>query len=146
MQLTRFTDLGLRVLMYLAHHEGDEPATSAEIAAAFQVPYNHIIKVVHRLSTLGWVHTQRGRGGGMRLAVDPGALRLGDVLRTLEDGRSLVDCAEPPCVLRRGCLLKGALDEALSSFYDGLNRKTVADVCGPPTGRALVRLQRTTRA
>ena len=53
MQLTRFTDLGLRVLMYVAQHDRADPVTNAEIAAQFQAPHNHVIKVVHRLSKLG---------------------------------------------------------------------------------------------
>ncbi len=35
MQLTHFTDLGLRVLMYLTHQKRDTPATISEIAEQF---------------------------------------------------------------------------------------------------------------
>jgi Rrf2 family transcriptional regulator, nitric oxide-sensitive transcriptional repressor len=142
MQLTRFADLGLRVLMYLTHERPDAPVTNAEIASQFQVPHNHVIKVVHKLGKLGWVDTQRGRGGGLRLAVPAESLRLGDVLRGLEPTPSLVDCDDPPCVLRQRCSLKGALDDALDAFYANLNQHTLAELCRNRTANVLLTLHR----
>ena len=55
MQLTRFTDLGLRVLMYLTHRDREQSVTIAEIASQFSVPHNHLIKVVNRLGKLGLI-------------------------------------------------------------------------------------------
>ena len=141
MQLTRFADLGLRVLMYLTH-ERPEPVTNAEIASQFQVPQNHVIKVVHKLGKLGWVETTRGRGGGLRLAVPATSLRLGEVLLQLEPKRSLVDCDSPPCVLRQRCSVKSALDEALVAFYAKLNEFTLAELCRNRTATALLTLHR----
>lgn len=142
MQLTRFADLGLRVLMYLTHERPDSPVTNAEIASQFQVPHNHVIKVVNKLGKLGWVDTQRGRGGGLRLAVPATSLRLGDVLLGLEPTRSVVDCEDPPCVLKQRCSLKGALDQALASFYSTLNEYTLAELCRNKTASALLTLHR----
>ena len=142
MQLTRFTDLGLRILMYLVHHERPEPVTSHEIAQQFSVPHNHVTKIVHRMGSLGWIETLRGRKGGIRLQARPQTLSLGLVLRTLEGTEQVVDCASPPCVLRNRCLLKGVLDRALSSFYDTLDEHTLADVCQDRTGATLVSLHR----
>lgn len=142
MQLTRFTDLGLRVLMYLTQHDRPEPVTSAEIASQFEVPHNHVIKVVHRLGKLGWVATQRGRHGGLWLAVEPTALRLGVVLRGLEGVDELVECDTPPCVLRDHCMLKRALHDGLVSFYRKMDEYTLADVCKSKTRTALITLHR----
>ena len=142
MQLTRFADLGLRVLMYLTHERPDAPVTNAEIASQFQVPHNHVIKVVNKLGKLGWVETQRGRGGGLRLAVPAASLRIGEILLGLEPTRSVVDCEEPPCVLRHRCSLKSALDEALDAFYDKLNEYTLAELCRSRTASALLTLHR----
>ena len=142
MQLTRFTDLGLRVLMYLARVEREDPVTNAEIAAQFQVPHNHVIKVVHKLGQLGWVSTLRGRHGGLRLGVAADSLRLGTVLRALEASTQLVDCNDPPCVLRTSCLAKSALDAGLAAFYAKLDEYTLADVCASRTGAQLITLHR----
>lgn len=142
MQLTRFTDLGLRVLMYLTQNERAEPVTNAEIAQKFQVPHNHVIKVVNRLAKLGWVETQRGRNGGLWLGARPEELRLGRVLRALEEAEHLVDCDRPPCVLRMRCSVKAALDEGLEAFYQKLDERTLADVCKGKTGSVLVTLHK----
>lgn len=142
MQLTRFTDLGLRVLMYLTHREREQPVTIAEIAAQFAVPHNHLVKVVNRLGKLGWIVATRGRTGGLRLALDPSLLTLGTVLRQLEGSTELIDCAEPPCALRGGCRLKAALNDALEAFYQVMDRSTLADVVGTPTGETIIRLHR----
>lgn len=141
-QLTRFADLGLRVLMYLTHEQRETPVTNAEIASQFQVPHNHVIKVVNRLGKLGWVDAQRGRGGGLRLRVPASSLHLGKVLRALESPRPLVDCDVPPCVLRQRCSLKGALDAAQKAFYDKLDEHSLADLAHSRTGAALVTLHR----
>lgn len=142
MQLTRFSDLGLRVLMYLAHQDRPEPVTIAEIATQFQVPTNHLTKVVNKLGHLGWVSTLRGRHGGLRLAQAPTQIRVGEVVQQMEGHEALIDCAGLDCVLTGRCLLNGALNAALRAFYDELNRHTLADVCGKRTGEAIIQLHR----
>ena len=53
MRLTTFTDYSLRVLMYLAAVPGRR-ATIGEIARAFDISENHLMKVVHALGN-GWL-------------------------------------------------------------------------------------------
>ncbi|AXK39526.1 RrF2 family transcriptional regulator [Crenobacter cavernae] len=140
MQLTRFTDFGLRVLMYLAVAPRDVPATIPVIAERFAISRNHLVKVVHFMAQQGWIVTTRGKGGGLRLARAPAEINLGAVVRLLEPAHALIDCADPPCALRFGCRLKGVLDSALDAFYATLDAVTLADLMQEPTGSAIVRL------
>lgn len=142
MQLTRFADLGLRVLMYLTQHERVEPITIHEIAEQFQVPANHLAKVVQRLGHLGWVSTLRGRHGGLRLARPAQEIRIGEVIQHLEDDAHLIDCEALACVLSGHCGLSRALDAAQQAFYAHLNQHTLADVSQQATGEAIVRMHR----
>ena len=74
MRLTRFSDIGLRVLVYLERADEQsiartQPVTVAEIAKQFDIPQNHLVKVVAEMAKIGWIKSTRGRNGGLRLAV-----------------------------------------------------------------------------
>ena len=149
MQLTRFTDFGLRVLMYLctpAPDQREQAVTVAEIAERFEVSRHHLNKVVQFLAQQGWVVTSRGKGGGLALAQPPSHYRLGQLIRTLEGDVPLIDCAEPPCALHRRCGLKPLLDEALDAFYSALDAHTLADTHTPKTQQVILKLQRRSAA
>lgn len=126
MQLTKFTDYGLRILMYIAR-PSDTPYTIAEIAQNLQVSENHLVKIVHFMAKQQWIITTRGKGGGLRLHPDAPMLKLGDVIRILQGDQPIVECHNPPCVLRPQCGLKGILDQALNGFYRILNQYTLQD-------------------
>lgn len=139
MRLTTFSDYAFRVLIYL----GSTPeglATIADIAAAYGISENHLMKVVHHLARLGCVETVRGKGGGMRLAKPPEEINVGEVLRATEDGFALVDCmeeGESDCRIARACALKGALGEAVAAFLRVLDGYTLADLARPPVAKVL---------
>lgn len=130
MRLTTFSDYSLRVLTYLAVHDG-RLATVGEIAAAYGVSGNHLVKVVHHLSQRGYIETTRGKGGGMRLARSPEAINIGEVLRGSEDTLGLVECFDATsseCRIQPACGLKGMLKRALDAFFAVLDRHTLADL------------------
>lgn len=134
MRLTVYTDFSLRVLMFLAVKE-DELATIAEIAGAYRVSKNHLMKVAHQLGVAGYVATVRGRGGGLRLARRPGDIVLGEVVRRTEPDMALVPCFDPAdgrCVIFRGCALRDVLGEARDAFLAVLDRCTLADLVDAP--------------
>jgi len=142
MQLNRFTDYGLRVLMYLQGMTGeaDELVTIEQLAKRFEIPHNHLNKIVRRLVTLGWVVSKPGRNGGIRLASRTESLLLGDVLRELEGHPSLVDCNDPPCPLQGGCHLKRVLDIGRNDFYANMNQYSLAELVSPPTSNRISQL------
>ncbi|WP_026440226.1 Rrf2 family transcriptional regulator [Acidocella facilis] len=128
MHLTRFTDYGLRTLIYLAMRP-DRLAQISDIAAAYRVSENHMTKVVHRLGQAGLIETIRGRQGGMRLAHPPAQIRIGDVVRKLEPDFALVECqGDGSCAIRGACGLERVLDEALAAMLAVLERYTLEDV------------------
>ncbi|HLL11034.1 MAG TPA: Rrf2 family transcriptional regulator, partial [Rubrivivax sp.] len=143
MRITRYSDIGLRVLLYLAGAEGQRaPATVAEIARQFDVPVNHMVKVVGQMARAGWVQATRGRNGGLALRADAASLRIGAVLRELEGDAELVDCDGLACRLSGNCLLRGALAAGLRAFYDAMDRYTLADLKRGPAGEQIVTMHR----
>lgn len=134
MQLNRFTDYALRVLMYAAVRQ-DERCTSEEVATAFGISRHHLVKVVNELQHLGYLDTSRGRTGGFRLARVPERICLGDVVRRTEGTLAVVECFDREsntCPLTPACGLKGALREAFDAFFAVLDRYTVADLVAQP--------------
>lgn len=150
MQLTRFTDIGLRVVMRLVAAEaaaretdsGPKTLTTKDLAAELAVPYTHVAKVVSRLCELGVVHSRRGRSGGLMITDLGRAARVGWLAETLEGPGEVVDCNSPePCPLRAACHLRGALAQARNAFFRSLDEHAIADLVAQPTGGVLLNLQ-----
>ena len=131
MQLNKFTDYALRILMYISQPR-DMPYTVAEIAQDLHVSQNHLVKIVHFMGKQNWLITTRGKGGGIRLNPEALQLRLGQAVRILQRETPIVECNTPPCVLRSNCGLKGILDHALEQFYQSLDQYTLAEVLSAP--------------
>lgn len=130
MQLTRFTDLGLRAVMLLAAGEADgRRVTTRSIAAGANASENHIAKAVARLSDLGMVESRRGRVGGLTLTDEGRHASIGWLVRRLEGDREVIECGgEKPCPLVPACRLRRALADAKEAFYRELDRYTVDDL------------------
>lgn len=131
MQLTLYTDYSLRVLVYLGL-KTDELATISEIAGAYGISRNHLVKVVHNLSSQGYIDAIRGKGGGLRLSRPPEQITIGDVVRHTEPNFDLVECfnQDDPgaCPINSMCILKGTLGKAFGAFMAVLDDVTLADV------------------
>lgn len=129
MQLTQYTDYSLRILMYLASKPGGF-ATISEMADYYGVSRNHLVKVVHNLATSGFIQTTRGKHGGMRLARSPEHISVGEVVRKTEPNFEVAECfgGDNCCVITAACGLRPVLNEALASFWQTLDRYSLADV------------------
>ena len=131
MRITQFTDYSLRVLLYLGTK--NDIATVAEITRAFKISNNHLVKVVHRLSREGYVLSQRGKNGGIRLALSPEQIRIGDFVAKFEP-MDLLECFNEntnTCPIRGACQLERSLFEAQKDFIHSLNRFTLAAYLEP---------------
>ncbi|SLN26892.1 RrF2 family transcriptional regulator [Oceanibacterium hippocampi] len=133
MRLTAFTDFGLRALMRLAGEPG-RLFTTDEIAREFGISRHHLTKVIRELGAAGIVVTQRGSGGGFRLARAPEGISIGEIVRLLENRQALAECFRADggaCVLTPDCRLKGRLAAAREIFLAELDRSTLADCAYP---------------
>lgn len=136
MKLTAFTDYALRTLIYLGLNPG-RLSTIDEICEAYAIPRNHLSKVVHLLGSSGWVQTVRGKGGGLRLALPPEQIGVGDVVRLTETDFDMVECFKREtnrCTLAPACRLKSALKQATNAWFAVLDPLTLADVLGNAAG------------
>jgi Rrf2 family nitric oxide-sensitive transcriptional repressor len=133
MRLTYHADYALRLLMYAALKDG-ELVQIQEVADAYDISKNHLMKVAFQLGKLGFLDTVRGRNGGLRLARPPEAIVIGDVVRKTEQDFTLVECFDPEsntCVITGPCRLRGVLREALNAYLAVLDQHTLADLIKP---------------
>jgi Rrf2 family nitric oxide-sensitive transcriptional repressor len=128
MRLTTFTDYSLRVLMYLALHP-QRFVTILEIAEAYGISGNHLMKVVQHLAASGDIVTLRGPRGGLRLARPAEAIGVGDIVRRTEPDMTLMPCGG--CIIHPACVLPSVLDRALAAFMAVLDACTLADLVVP---------------
>lgn len=134
MRLTQFTDFGLRMLMRMAG-EPDRAFTAEQIASEFQISRHHLTKVVGALAAAGILSTQRGAGGGMRLARTADSITIGEVVRLLEAKQAMVECFRPDggaCMLTPKCRLKSKLFAARAAFLHELDGTTLAECAYHP--------------
>ncbi|GAA3668641.1 MULTISPECIES: RrF2 family transcriptional regulator [Acetobacter] len=143
MRLTLYTDYALRTLLYLAVHT-DRRVSIREVAQTYGISENHLVKIIHHLGRGGFVRTQRGRGGGLTLGRPAEEICVGDVVRHTEEDMVLVGCMTRngdegmPCLLAKGCSLRGVLEQALDAFMGVLDKSTLADMLHPYERRTLL--------
>ncbi len=126
MQLTSFTDYGLRALIYMASLPDGKMTSISEVTEVYGV-CNHMVKIINQLSRAGYVAAVRGKNGGIRLGKPAQSIRVGDVVRELEP-LSLVNCSSAFCHITPACRLKQALSLAVQSFLKELDNYTLADL------------------
>ncbi len=132
MRLTLHTDYSLRVLMFAAL-KGETLSTIAEIAEHFDISRTHLMKVVNALGRAGYLDTIRGKKGGFRLAKKPSQIKVGAVVRDLEEALGIVGCMQQTdyCPIEGACILRRALGEAMAAFLAVLDRYTLDDLVKP---------------
>ena len=136
MKLTTFSDYTLRVLMFLALNR-ERLATIPEIAAAYDISENHLMKVVHQLARSGVIESVRGKGGGIRLA--------GSVVRASEGTAPIVECLSDDaatCRIAPACRLTNILVRAFDALYAALDDYTLADLVKTPRALEAILLHR----
>ena len=128
--MTLHTDYALRMLIYVATRR-DGACTVNDVAEAYGLSRNHLLKVAQTLRDLGLVETTRGRAGGIRLARAPREIGIGALVRATEEEFSLAECMQAggrTCAISPACRLKGMLHEALGAFLSVLDKYTLADI------------------
>lgn len=131
MQLKKYTDYALRVLIFTGMKREGELASIKEISDTFSISHHHLSKVVHELNKGELLETVRGRYGGIRLAKSPKEINIGVIVRSLEQDFVLLECFDRDknqCIISPACKLKHVLHEAMDAFFSVLDRYTLEDL------------------
>ncbi|HEY1301192.1 MAG TPA: Rrf2 family transcriptional regulator [Stellaceae bacterium] len=143
MRLTLHTDFALRVLIHVGLGDG-RLTTIGEVAVSFGISKSHLTKVVNRLGQKGYLHTVRGRNGGIRLTRKPCEINIGAVVRDTEDELEILGCLHHTgyCRIERVCVLRGIVQDAADAFLAVFDRYTLADLLEPRRALASLLLDR----
>ncbi|WP_297767427.1 Rrf2 family transcriptional regulator [uncultured Roseovarius sp.] len=132
MRITKRTNIAIRLLMFCAANEG-RLVTKSEIAERCNTSESHLAQIINKLGQLGFLHTQRGRTGGVTLGRPMSEIRVGEVFRKLEENTPVAECfadVDNTCPLTSACRLRVALVDAVEAFYAHLDEVTLdALVC-----------------
>ncbi|MDT8327738.1 MAG: Rrf2 family transcriptional regulator [Roseovarius sp.] len=133
MRVTKRANIAIRLLMFCGSNPG-RMVTKAEIAERCNTSESHLAQVINKLAQLGFLHTQRGRHGGVMLGRAMSAITVGEVFRAIEAKTPVAECfadADNTCPLVDACRLRLALSDAVEAFYAHLDEITLdALVCG----------------
>ncbi|KEA61719.1 Nitrite-sensitive transcriptional repressor NsrR [Marinobacterium lacunae] len=132
MQLTKYTDFSLRTLIFLGVQDPESRVTISQVSEHFQIPRNHLIKIVHHLGKEGFIDTVRGKGGGIRLGMPADQINLRTLVESTEETLKPVNCELPHCPIVGNCRLQGILFQAQEAFMRELSNYTLADICSAP--------------
>jgi Rrf2 family transcriptional regulator, nitric oxide-sensitive transcriptional repressor len=128
-QLTRFSDYAVRLLILLALREG-QTVTVGGAADLLGVSRHHLVKVAHLLVCNAYLSGVRGRKGGVQLIRPPAEISIGAILRLTEPGFCLVACMSSPgaCSLERSCGLPACLRRGIQAFLAIMDATALSDI------------------
>ena len=92
---------GTRMMLDLAAHHDQGPTPLREIAKRQDLSVKYLEQLIIPLKAAGYIRSVRGAKGGYTLARKPDKINVGQIIKVLEGGLSLVDCVEDPKVCER---------------------------------------------
>ena len=124
MRFSLSTQFCLRILAFAA--SVNRKTTTREISQFYGLPLDRVRKAARRLGRLGYLATERGQTGGLRLARPANEISLGPVVRQLEgSSESPRDNGQNRSLTEA---LRGAIDEAETVFWQKLDHVSLSDL------------------
>ncbi|OLC06331.1 MAG: hypothetical protein AUH42_05920 [Gemmatimonadetes bacterium 13_1_40CM_70_11] len=92
MRVTTWAEYGLIVSLSLAKRAGEGPVAARALAGQERLPHDYVEQILLRLRRAGLVDSVRGAKGGYRLAREPEAISVKDVIEASEHVTFEVNC------------------------------------------------------
>ncbi|MFW5486914.1 MAG: RrF2 family transcriptional regulator [Desulfovibrio sp.] len=130
MRMTTRSRYGTRMMLDIAYHGQDGPVRVNEIARRQNLSVKYLEKLVRELKAAGLVNSKRGPKGGHSLSRPPSEITVGDIVRVLEGGTTLVDCGvdEERCERAEHCPTRDVWVRAANAMYNTLAEVTLDDL------------------
>lgn len=129
----------VRALVVLAELPEGEYKGAVAIAQQTGAPKNYLGKLLQLLSRRGLVESQKGLGGGFRLARAAEGISLFDVVDAIEDSSRWSDCilGNPSCSDSNPCSVHTRWGPVRDAYLDLMKNTTIVDLTpssARPTG------------
>ncbi len=129
MRVSTKGDYGIRALIELAHHYGQGPLQSAEIAARQSIPEPYLDQLLTSLRRAGFIRSLRGPQGGHALLRDPNDIHLSEVVLALEGSVSPIACLdEPDGCSKQDCVQRGVWEQVRDATMQVLESVSIEDL------------------
>ena len=130
MKVSTKGDYGVRALVELAHHYGQGPVQSAEIASRQEVPEPYLDQLLTTLRRAGFIRSVRGPQGGHALIQEPADVRLSDVMVALEGSLAPIACVDDPdaCTRTGGCIQREVWERVRDATQEILESVSIGDL------------------
>ena len=135
LRISKLTDYGTVILVYLADMPGDRLCPASDVAQATHLALPTVQKVLKTLAHAGLVTSARGTDGGYRLARTPEKITAAEILDALEGPVAITECSEEDgqCELERDCQVGGAWQKISKAIRGAMNDIRLSDLRSPPT-------------
>jgi Rrf2 family iron-sulfur cluster assembly transcriptional regulator len=120
----------IRAMVALARLPAGQYAGAAAIAREIGAPQNYLAKLLQQLAREGLVESQKGLGGGFRLARDARAITLFDVVEPIEHVSRWSGCilGHERCLDEQPCALHERWKAVREAYLRLLRRSTIAEL------------------
>ncbi|RMF95346.1 MAG: SUF system Fe-S cluster assembly regulator [Gammaproteobacteria bacterium] len=133
LRISRLTDYGTVILVYLARQPGRR-CSASDVAAGTHVALPTAQKLLKVLARAGLVVATRGAEGGYALARPATQISAADIVDALEGPVAITECSTEAsqCELESLCLTGGAWQRINQAIRDALAEINLAELNCPP--------------
>lgn len=128
--LTQTSEYALRAMVYMARKHEAGYAGVKDIAEATGVPSNYLAKILQQLAKGGILESQKGFGGGFRIAQQLDKIKLLAIVDPLENISKFHRCVlgQRECNDEVACPLHDAWKRICNEYLGALENTTLQDV------------------
>ncbi len=135
LKLTKKADYGLIAMRHLAVETSSGAASAKEIADFYGIPLPLLSKILQKLTKSGLLRSIAGTNGGYKLARDPRAISVLDIIRSLEGPVILTSCFTSgggQCDQSEKCTVKEPLRHVHEAILGLFRQMSVAELSADP--------------
>lgn len=129
MKLSSKARYGLKACLALAeNHNVNKPLALPVFSEKAGVTEAYMEQIIILLKKADIVESVRGAGGGYYLKKSPDEIKVGEIIRALEDGLEIVDCINTPCEAADECKARKVWNRIYKNMNLVLDGITLADL------------------